>query len=113
MLLVQSRSIWKDYLGLVAGFVETGETLEQAVVREVKEETGLRIKNLRYFASQSWPYPCNLMAGFVADYESGSLHIQESELRKGGWYTRDNLPPVPDEASIARRLIDNWVAGKI
>ena len=53
------------------------------------------------------------MAGFVADYESGSLHIQESELRKGGWYTRDNLPPVPDEASIARRLIDNWVAGKI
>ena len=108
ILLVQSRNFKGDYMGLLAGFVETGETLEQAVVREVAEETQLQIKNLRYIRSQAWPFPCNLMAGFVADYEAGEIKIQESELKKAGWFTRNNLPALPDGASIARQLIDLW-----
>ena len=109
ILLVQSNKFKKDYLGLVAGFVETGETLEQCVHREVMEETQLRIRNLRYFASQSWPYPCGLMVGFTAEYESGELHLQRSELNKGGWFSRENLPAIPGKVSLARQLIDHWL----
>ncbi len=108
ILLVQGRNFSGNYLGLVAGFVETGETLEECVRREVREETHLEIKNLRYFGSQPWPYPSGLMVGFTAEYAGGELQLQHSELRKGGWYRRDNLPPIPGKVSIARRLIDNW-----
>ena len=113
VLLVQSKSFKSDYMGLVAGFVETGETLEQAVRREVMEETQIRIKNLRYIKSQVWPFPCNLMAGFVADYESGEISIQKSELNKGGWFARNKMPSLPDEASIARQIINAWINGEI
>lgn len=109
ILLVQSNQFKRDYLGLVAGFVETGETLEESVRREVMEETQICIKNLRYFASQPWPYPCGLMAGFTAEYESGTLCLQRSELNKGGWYSRHNLPAIPGKVSLARRLIDFWL----
>lgn len=109
ILLVQSNKFKKDYLGLVAGFVETGETLEECVHREVMEETQIAIKNLRYYASQPWPYPCGLMVGFTAEYESGTLCLQRSELNKGGWFSRDNLPAIPGEVSLARRLIDHWI----
>lgn len=109
ILLVQSKSFKKDYLGLVAGFVETGETLEECVHREVMEETHLRIRNLRYFASQPWPYPGGLMIGFTAEYESGELTLQKEELRKGGWFRSDNLPAIPGKVSLARRLIDHWL----
>ena len=77
ILLVQSNKFKKDYLGLVAGFVETAETLEQCVHREVMEETQIKIKNLRYFASQPWPYPCGLMVGFTAEYDGGDIHLQD------------------------------------
>lgn len=106
IMLVQARNFRGDYLGLVAGFVETGETLEECVAREVMEETHLRIKNLRYFGSQAWPFPCNLMIGFTAEYAGGELELQRSELNKGGWYDIDDLPPVPGKVSLARRLID-------
>lgn len=106
IMLVQARNFRGDYLGLVAGFVETGETLEECVAREVMEETHLRIKNLRYFGSQAWPFPCNLMIGFTAEYAGGELELQRSELNKGGWYDMDDLPPVPGKVSLARRLID-------
>lgn len=109
VLLVHARNFKSDFYGLVAGFVETGETLEEAVEREVLEETGIRIKNIRYHASQPWPYPCGLMVGFYADYESGQLHLQKSELSRGGWFRYDNLPHIPEKLSIARQLIDNWV----
>ncbi|MGN1354311.1 MAG: NAD(+) diphosphatase [Alloprevotella sp.] len=108
ILLVQSKNFRGDYLGLVAGFVETGETLEDCVKREVKEETGLDICDLRYFASQPWPYPCGLMVGFKARYAGGTITLQRSELNKGGWYRRDNLPAIPGPVSLARRLIEDW-----
>ena len=110
ILLVQSKNFRGDYMGLVAGFVETGETLEECVHREVMEETHLKIKNLKYFASQPWPYPSGLMVGFTADYESGEFHLQRTELNKGGWFRYDNMPAIPGKVSLARRLIDHWLS---
>lgn len=107
--MVHARNFHGRHFGLVAGFVETGETLEDCVRREVREETGLSIKNLRYFGSQPWPYPAGLMVGFTAEYDGGELRLQRTELTDGGWFTRDNLPELPDQASIARALIDNWL----
>lgn len=113
VLLVQSNKFRGDYLGLVAGFVETGETLEECVVREVREETQLRVSGIRYFGSQPWPYPSGLMVGFYADYAGGTLRLQRSELNKGGWYRRDNLPPIPGRLSMARMLLDAWMEGRL
>jgi len=83
-LLVHARNFKRNFYGLVAGFVETGESLEECVAREVKEETTLEIKNIRYFGSQSWPFPANLMIGFVADYSAGELCFADNELSAGG-----------------------------
>jgi len=109
VLLVQARNFRTDFFGLVAGFVETGETLEEAVRREAMEETGIALTNITYFGSQPWPYPCGLMVGFHADYAGGNIHLQQSELKRGGWFRRDNLPHIPEKLSIARRLIDSWL----
>ena len=109
VLLVRAKNFKRDYYGLVAGFVETGETLEEAVAREALEETGVTIDNIRYFGSQPWPYPCGLMVGFHADYVCGEIHLQESEIARGGWFRRDNLPNIPEKLSIARMLIDDWL----
>ncbi|MBQ5936559.1 MAG: NAD(+) diphosphatase [Bacteroidaceae bacterium] len=109
ILMVHAHTFRDRHYGLVAGFVETGETLEECVQREVWEETHLRVTNIRYFASQPWPYPSGLMVGFTADYLSGEIELQKTELSDGGWYKRDNLPYLPDPSSIAYRLIMDWV----
>lgn len=109
VLLVHAKNFKGNFYGLVAGFVETGETLEEAVHREVMEETGVEITNLRYFGSQPWPYPCGLMVGFNADYVEGNVHLQRSELSYGGWFRRDNLPQIPEKLSIARMILDDWL----
>ncbi len=109
ILLVHAKNFRGNFYGLVAGFVETGETLEQAVSREVLEETGLKIKNIKYFGSQPWPYPCGLMIGFTADYQEGEISLQQSELTSGSWFDAANLPTIPEKLSIARMLIDDWL----
>ena len=109
VLLARGRNFRSDFYGLIAGFVETGETLEEAVHREVMEETGIKVKNLRYFGSQHWPYPSGLMVGFNADYDGGEIHLQLEELKKAGWFNRNNLPKIPEKLSIARRLLDDWI----
>jgi NAD+ diphosphatase len=109
ILLARGRNFRSNFFGLIAGFVETGETLEQAVEREVMEETGLSIKNIRYFDSQPWPFPNGLMVGFTADYAGGEIHVQREELKKAGWFNKTNLPNLPEKLSIARRLIDDWI----
>lgn len=109
VLLVHSRNFPGTFYGLVAGFVETGESLEECVRREVCEETGLTIKNLRYHGNQTWPYPSNLMIGFIADYESGTLKLQEEELSAGQFFHRNNMPEIPTHPSLARKMIDWWL----
>lgn len=109
ILLVHARNFRGTFYGLVAGFLEPGETLEQCVEREVREETGLKICNIRYFDSQPWPYPSGLMVGFTADYAGGNIKLQDEELSAGAFYHRDHLPELPQKLSIARRLIDHWL----
>lgn len=111
-LLVHARNFRRPFFGLVAGFVETGESLEDCVHREVMEETSLKVKNIRYRRSQAWPFPNSLMMGFTADYESGELRFADGELTEGGFFTADNLPQLPAAPSIARSLIDEWIAGQ-
>lgn len=108
-LLVKAKSFRRDFYGLVAGFVETGESLEECVAREVREETGLEIGNIRYYGSQPWPYPMGLMVGFHADYRSGDIRLADGELSDAAFFTRDHLPTIPEKLSMARMLIDDWV----
>jgi NAD+ diphosphatase len=91
---------------LVAGFVDFGESLEECAIREVREETGIGIQNVRYVGSQNWPFPAQLMAGFVADYAGGELHVDPGELEDARWFPIDALPSLPAKRSIARYLID-------
>jgi NAD+ diphosphatase len=89
--------------------VEVGESIEDAVHREVKEEVGIEINHLKYFGSQAWPFPDSLMLGFTAKYASGDILIDPSEIETAGWYRYDNLPGRPSSISIARKLIDQFI----
>lgn len=95
---------------LVAGFVEPGESLEEAMRREIREEASIEVKNLRYFGSQPWPFPSNLMVGFLADWDSGELKPDGKEIAESGWFSPDSMPPLPLPGSIARKMIDAFVA---
>ena len=106
LLLARSPHFKPGVFSALAGFVEAGETLEACAVREVREEVGIEIANLRYFQSQPWPFPDSLMLAFFADYAGGTITPDPSEIEAAGWFRRDALPPLPDPVSIARRLID-------
>ena len=107
VLLARGRGFGRMY-SAVAGFVEPGETLEQAVHREVCEEVGVALGAVRYFGSQPWPFPHSLMIGFFADWASGEIAADGVEIVDANWYRPDHLPEIPPALSIARRLIDDW-----
>ena len=109
ILLANNKRFKTGYYSVLAGFVEPGETLEECVAREIKEEAGISVKNIRYFASQPWPFPNSLMVAFLADYAGGKIEIDKIELKDAGWYTADNLPSIPPRITIARQLIDWFV----
>ncbi|MDA8442964.1 MAG: NAD(+) diphosphatase [Peptococcaceae bacterium] len=111
ILLARGTLFAVPMYSVLAGFVEPGETLEECVAREVKEEVGLEIKDIRYFGSQPWPFPHSLMVGFTAEYAGGDLKLDPAEIIDAQWYKADNLPLIPDKISIARRLID-WFSAK-
>jgi NAD+ diphosphatase len=94
---------------IIAGFVEPGETLEECIKREILEEVGIKVKNIKYFSSQPWPYPNSLMIGFTAEYESGEISVDRSEISDAGWYDVNNLPELPPKMSIAREMIDWFI----
>ena len=106
LLLARGPHFKPGVFSALAGFVEAGETLEQCAVREVREEVGVEICNLRYFKSQSWPFPASLMVAFFADYAGGVITPDPVEIEAAGWFHYDALPPLPEPASIARQLIE-------
>lgn len=105
MLLVRHVQRNQDIFACIAGFIEAGETVEQAVHREVREETGIEIKNLCYKGSQGWPFPDQLMLAFTAEYKNGEISLQKSEIAEYGWFTQENIPKSPKPGSVAYRLI--------
>jgi NAD+ diphosphatase len=109
LLLARARRFPTVMYSTLAGFVEPGETLEEAVIREVKEESGITIKDIRYFGSQPWPFPHSLMVGFTAKYASGEIKLNDEENLDMGWFTAENLPQLPGKMSIARKLIDWFI----
>jgi NAD+ diphosphatase len=111
ILLARNARFPAGMFSAVAGFVEVGESLEQAACREVAEEVGVRIDRLRYFDSQPWPYGRSLMIGFFARYVSGEIAVDGTEIAEARWFPPDGLPILPPRISIARRLIDAWAAG--
>lgn len=106
ILLARSVRRHTTMYGLIAGFVEVGETLEQAVARETLEEVGIQLKNIEYMASQPWPFPSNLMLAFKAEYAGGELELQRNEIADANFFDFDNLPTIPPKGSIAYWMIE-------
>jgi NAD+ diphosphatase len=107
ILLAQGeRQKESGFFSILAGFVESGETLEQAVHREVFEEVGIKVKNVEYFSSQPWPFPHSLMVGYLAEYDSGNIVVDGKEIIQADWFDIDDLPVVPPKFSIAGGLIE-------
>lgn len=110
LLLSRSPHFPEGMYSVQAGFVEPGETLEEAVAREVAEEVGIKTGNIKYFGSQPWPFPNSLMIGFTADYAGGELKVNRDELEDARWFSANELPRISSRMSIARRLIDAFAA---
>jgi NAD+ diphosphatase len=110
LLLARNHRFPTGRYSVLAGYVEPGETLEECAQREVLEEVGVRIENVRYFGSQPWPFPNSLMIGFTADYAGGELTLEEAEIAEARWFSAGSLPEIPPKMTIARRLIDWFVS---
>lgn len=108
ILLARSPRFPSGLYSILAGFVEPGECLEEAIHREVREEAGIEVTNIRYMGSEPWPFPGSLMIGFVADYAGGEIVIDNNEIISAGWFDQDHLPGLPSPMSISRALIDWW-----
>ncbi len=112
LLLASNKRFKPGFYSVLAGFVEPGENLEECVAREIREEVGISVKNIRYFGSQPWPFPNSLMVAFVADYAGGQIRIDPSEIVDAAWFAAENLPYIPPRITIARHLIDWFVNRK-
>jgi NAD+ diphosphatase len=110
VLLARGARFPLPFYSTLAGFVEVGESLEQTVEREIREEVGVEVANVRYFGSQPWPFPHSLMVGYTADWAGGDIRIDENEIVDAQWFRADALPAIPPRLSIARSLIDAWLA---
>ncbi|MDP9940758.1 NAD(+) diphosphatase [Ectopseudomonas alcaliphila] len=113
ILLARSPRFVTGVYSTLAGFVEPGESVEHCVAREVREEVSVEVKNLQYIGSQGWPFPHSLMLGFHAEYAGGEIVMQEDEIEDARWFRVDDLPPLPASRSIARHLIDLYVARRL
>lgn len=109
ILLARAPRFPQKLYSVIAGFVEPGETFEECVHREVQEEVGIQVRDLRYFGSQPWPFPDSLMVGFTAQYAGGEIKVDQEEILEAGWFRADKLPDIPGKVSIARKLIDWFV----
>ena len=109
ILLARSPNFPSGLYGLVAGFIEPGESAETAVVREIREEVGIEVKNITYFGTQAWPFPNSLMIGFTAEYDSGEVLPDGVEIEDAGWFSAEKLPVLPGKISISRKLIDHFL----
>lgn len=109
LLLAHSGRFRGKFYSVLAGFVEPGETFEECVEREILEEVGIKVKNIRYFGSQPWPFPHSLMVGFTAEYDSGEITVDDHEIKDAKWFSAENLPLIPGKISIARQLIDWFI----
>jgi NAD+ diphosphatase len=112
VLLARGPNTPPGMYSTLAGFVEPGESLEEAVAREVAEEVGIRIRNVTYFGSQPWPFPNSLMIGFTTEYAGGDIVPQPGEIEDARWWTVDELPNLPGPLSISRALIDAWIVAQ-
>jgi NAD+ diphosphatase len=109
-LLARGARFPRPFYSTLAGFSEVGESLEETLVREVREEVGIEVKNIKYFGSQPWPFPHSLMVGFFAEYAGGEFNLNKEEILDAKWFRADDLPMIPPGLSIARKLIDTWIA---
>ena len=109
ILLARSPHFPTKMYSVLAGFVEPGETIEECVAREIKEEVGITVENIRYFASQPWPFPNSLMLGFTAEYAGGEIKVDGVEIAEAAWFSPDAMPAIPGRISISRRLIDYFL----
>ena len=112
ILLARHENRIQHLWACLSGFIEMGETAEQCVEREIMEEVGLRVKNIKYRASQSWSFPNQLMLAFTAEYDSGEIREQAGEIAKARWFHRDALPEIPPKGSVAYNLITSYCGGK-
>jgi NAD+ diphosphatase len=106
ILLARAHRFPPGLYSVLAGFVESGESLEECLSREVREEVGIEVRNVRYFGSQPWPFPHSLMVAFTAEYAGGEINIDTGELSDADWFSPSNLPKIPSKGTIARELIE-------
>jgi len=113
ILLARNKLFPDGMFSAIAGFVEASETLEQTFEREIYEEVGLKVKNIKYFGSQPWPFPNQLMIAFTCEYESGEINVDGDEIVEASWFNANNMPNIPPTSSISGQLINSYLEGHL